>query len=283
MPDSVTEIGSSAFRDCSNLAQVQFSGNLKSVKFSAFEGCERLQTAVLPDGVEEIGNRAFTGCTALRNFYVPRDVRSIKSAVFRNCISLEGFTISPVNEYYMVEDGVLYTRDQTGLILYPGARAGRAFTIPETVKGIEEEAFGPTKYLREVTIPKNLTTDWENGMTIDGLCFMGNTLENFFVEEDNAEFASLDGVLYTASYSQLLVYPGGRTDATYVIPEGKSFGKGAFSGNQYLTYMEIPESVSMIPKDAFRGCSKLEKVKLPSTLYRIQDLSLIHISEPTRP
>lgn len=271
IPDSVKEIGYSAFSYCGNLTQVQFSRNLEIIDDEAFRGCVKLQEAVLPDSVQGFGRRVFGDCTALRSFYIPKAVRSMHPANFRNCISLEGFTISPENEYYMVEDGVLYTRDQTALLLYPGARGGRAFTIPETVKGIEEEAFGPTKYLREVTIPKNLTTDWENGMTIDGLCFMGNTLENFFVEEGNAEFASLDGVLYTASFPQLLVYPGGRTDATYVMPEGSSFGQGAFSGNQHLTYLEIPESASRIPNETFRGCHKLEKVKLPSTLYRIGD------------
>lgn len=40
-------------------------------------------------------------------------------------------------------------------------------------------------------------------------------------------------------------------------------GVDAFSGNQNLVYIDIPESVTTIDQDAFRGCSHLVFVNLP--------------------
>ena len=74
IPDSVTSIGISAFRDCTSLGSIIFGKNsqLTSIEYSAFYNCTSLASITIPDDVTFIGWNAFGGCTRL------------KSAVFKN-------------------------------------------------------------------------------------------------------------------------------------------------------------------------------------------------------
>ena len=55
--DTVTIIGDSAFRDCSNLQTVKFPNKLETVGKYAFSNCVKLKSADLPDTVETIGGK----------------------------------------------------------------------------------------------------------------------------------------------------------------------------------------------------------------------------------
>ena len=65
VPDSVTEVGD-----------------------SAFEGLSELKMVILPDGVTAIGNRAFWGCYGLSSIHIPETVRSIGKDAFLGCDAL---------------------------------------------------------------------------------------------------------------------------------------------------------------------------------------------------
>lgn len=62
VPDSVTEVGD-----------------------SAFDGLGELKMVILPDGVTAIGTRAFDGCYGLSSIHIPETVRSIGKDAFRGC------------------------------------------------------------------------------------------------------------------------------------------------------------------------------------------------------
>ena len=46
------------------------------------------------------------------------------------------------------------------------------------------------------------------------------SITDVFVEEANEEFCSIDGVLFTKDGKEMLLYPKGRTEEEYAIPEG---------------------------------------------------------------
>lgn len=81
-----------------------------------------------------------------------------------------------------------------------------------------------------------------------------NKAEEFVVDENNEVYQSIDGNLYKED--ALLLYPGGRTDAIYRIPEGtKRIGMDyefVFLSNHNLKSIIIPSSVTTIGDGEYR-------------------------------
>ena len=65
IPDSVTSIGSYAFRDCTSLTSVTIPDSVTSIGWYAFRGCDSLTSVIIPKSVTSIGNYAFQNCTSL--------------------------------------------------------------------------------------------------------------------------------------------------------------------------------------------------------------------------
>ena len=59
VPDSVEDIGISAFEGCKELNSVTISGNVRTISDRAFSGCSSLQEIEIPEGVTSIGDNAF--------------------------------------------------------------------------------------------------------------------------------------------------------------------------------------------------------------------------------
>ncbi len=84
--------------------------------------------------------------------------------------------------------------------------------------------------------------------SLHGRVFNGaQHLEAFSVEEGNEHFTVEDGVLFNHDMSELLRYPAGRKDATYEIPETIThIGGEAFRGAFHLERLTIPKQVELI-------------------------------------
>ena len=65
IPNSVTSIGSGAFRYCSGLTSVTIPNSVTSIGNSAFMGCSGLTSITIPNSVTSIGNNAFADCSGL--------------------------------------------------------------------------------------------------------------------------------------------------------------------------------------------------------------------------
>ncbi|WP_418551005.1 leucine-rich repeat protein, partial [Hungatella sp.] len=86
--NDVTEIGSRAFQDCTNLTQAEFPSGITSIRYSAFSGCENLVLTQLPDKLTSIGNNVFFNCENLALKELPSGITSIGSNAFSGCTSL---------------------------------------------------------------------------------------------------------------------------------------------------------------------------------------------------
>ena len=93
IPASVTSIGDSAFRGCSELVSVTMPNSVTNVGSYAFGNCSGLTSVTIPDSVMSIGSYAFSHCSGLTSMTIPDSVTSIGSHAFSSCSGLTSVTI----------------------------------------------------------------------------------------------------------------------------------------------------------------------------------------------
>ena len=191
LPDSVTEIGTSAFAYCRSLERINVPASLKVIEDKAFMSCTSLIEFEVPDSVEKIGKSAFAYCESLTQFKIPQELSLLEEGAFMHCSSLERFTggakpgagtagsdeeepgagsngsgdekpgeeepgVQHKKNYPVLDaDGAIYTGDGTMLLAYPCA-AGDSFSVKEGTKEIGYSAFDGAS-LKEVIFPEGLT------------------------------------------------------------------------------------------------------------------------------
>lgn len=88
-------------------------------------------------------------------------------------------------------------------------------------------------------------------------------LEDIFVSEENENYCSENGILFNKSKTELVRYPIGRIDSSYVIPDYIITTSGsAFSNCTLLTSVIIPENVKFLGKHSFYHCTSLTSITI---------------------
>jgi hypothetical protein len=82
IPDSVTNIGETAFRNCANLTNIMIPARVTSIGEMAFAACTTLNTVTIPKTVTSIGNYAFCKCTKLTSVYFTGNAPNVHSEPF---------------------------------------------------------------------------------------------------------------------------------------------------------------------------------------------------------
>ncbi len=98
IPDTVKTIGSYAFRNCSNLKKVNFGKGVESIGTGAFLNCTSIKNIDIPNNIKTIESYAFKNCTELQNMLIPSTVTTLGKELFAGCSSLEELTIPFIGE-----------------------------------------------------------------------------------------------------------------------------------------------------------------------------------------
>ena len=88
IPDGVTEIGVSAFRNCRSLTAIKIPSSVTTIGACAFDNCRNLYSVNIPQSVTSIGSSAFWYCNNIRSLVIPEGVESIEYSTFRECHNL---------------------------------------------------------------------------------------------------------------------------------------------------------------------------------------------------
>ena len=136
-------------------------------------------------------------------------------------------------------------------------------TLPESLVTLGPSAFAYCRGLTEVTIPANVAH-----ITSVPFYYASN-ISAIHVAENNAYFASENGVLFDREKTTLLEYPCGKSGAYTVPDEVTAIGNYAFSSSTGLTEITLPEGLATIGADAFQACSGLTTVNMPSAMTSI--------------
>ena len=117
-----------ASRAGSNVSVVVPS-TVKSLEPMAMYGAYGMSSLTLPEGLERICDSAL-GCNNLTSIHIPASVTTIEEA-FWFTEQLREVTVAEGNQNYTVKNGMLLTKDLTGLVKIPPMLD--SYDIPETV------------------------------------------------------------------------------------------------------------------------------------------------------
>ncbi len=262
-----------------------------SIGEGAFADCDSLRNVTIPESVKNIGENAFNSCDGLTSLTIPNSVTSIGEGAFYKCENLSSINVDANNKIYSSVNGVLYNKGRTELIVYPAGKMDASFTIPNSVTGIAAGAFAGCKYLTSILIPNSVKSIGEMAFSIcsglisvtipssvtsigDRAFFSSGKLKNISVDSNNKNYASAGGVLYNKNKTELIIYPAGKADTSFTIPNSViCITEAAFFGCESLTKVTIPSSVMDIGDEAFMNCISLGNVTVPDSVIKIGVLS----------
>ena len=110
----------------------------------------------VPDSVTSIGEMAFLGCTSLKSVKLSTGVAKIDKNAFGSCSALQEIQVAKDNPNFSSLNGVLYSKKQDTLVIYPAAKTDAAYIIPSCVTSVAMYAFSENPYLETLTIPNSL-------------------------------------------------------------------------------------------------------------------------------
>lgn len=109
IPNSVTNIGESAFDGCEGLTSISIPNSVVSIGESAFAGCKGLTSVSIPNSVTSIGRGAFQNCSRLDGIFIPKSVTNIGGYAFERCSKLKNVKVewsTPISVSYKVFSAV---------------------------------------------------------------------------------------------------------------------------------------------------------------------------------
>ena len=244
LPNSVTNIAGYAFFSCTGLTSLTMSNSVTSIGNDAFYGCTGLTSIYIPGTVTSIGSDAFYTCSGLTSISIPSSVTSIGSNAFYGCAGLTKLTIP--SSVTSLNEGV-----------FSGCSGLTSLTISNGIKSIGKWAFSGCTGLTSVDIPASVTSISERAF-LD--CFK---LSSFTVASSNANYCTVNGVIYTKDKTSVISYPPNKAGTSFTIPNTvKTIIDSALSASRNLTSVTIPSSVTTVGDFAFEDSLALKTVTI---------------------
>ena len=171
----VTNIGKSAFENCTTVKKISIWAEIEVIDDSAFKGCTSLKEISIPYETETIGKSAFENCTSLEEVTL-WTTETIGDGAFKNCTSLKEISIpyetetigkSAFENCTSLEEVTLWATKTIGESAFKGCTSLKKVTIPYEAESIGSYAFYGCTSLEEAVI---WNSDTELGTDAFGNC-----------------------------------------------------------------------------------------------------------------
>lgn len=274
----VTKISYYAFSGCTALKDVEFPETLLSIGDGAFSYCTSLTGVTVPDSVTSLEQDCFKACTAMKKVCIGKGVTNINSQAFLNCTALTEISVDADNTLYMSDEfGVLHTKDQQTLLIYPIGRTG-AYTVADTVTKIDRNAFSGCSGLTAITLPEGLVT-LEYGVFLGCTALKEVTLPDSLVTTYGGTFSGCTALERVwlgkglTNVSATMFKDCTALKEVHLPVALTSIWGSAFENCASLTAVVLPNTLTEISYAAFSGCTALKDIVLPESLKIIDGMA----------
>ena len=312
-------IAENCFSGCSGLRELHFPEALTYIGDAAFNNCPWLNDVSLGDNVEFIGRNSFVSlCFGeweedervqyvgpylihaafgesspdeeldegrhYNHLNVREGTKLIASGAINNYYEVilpESMTV--ISEYTFSDCNVVKVclPDTLQEIRHDAfsESALEMIDLPDSLQSIDDRAFYKCEYLKDITLPKDLSYLGNAVFNKTGFYYDKSNWENGFLYLNQALLQTDENIVTDETVS---VKAGTKLICGYALrnlpmlsvqlPEGvKLLGWGTFSGCKNLSEIKLPESVTVIEGEAFYECENLRSLTLPSKLMSLGD------------
>lgn len=263
IPSSIQVIEDYAFYSCSELTTVVLDNGISEIGNSVFAACVNLKDIVLqengedltnakpnqlPAGITKVSDGLFYNCLALDEVYLPSTVNEIGMLAFSNCTALETLTIEKndgsdfvmlgQNESVLESDKEGVNITKIGSYAFKDSIAMKYFNIPNSVTVIEDGIFE----MPEVTAAEKE----EKGSKLVGVSFSEH-IRN----------------LGAGMFKNCVSLDENKLDLSNV----ETMGEGIFEGCTSLTSIQLNDKITVIPKNAYKGCTGITHIDITKYTY----------------
>ena len=209
-------------------ADVAVPEGVVSVGPGAFSSNDAIESVFLPDSVQTVSISAFASCSSLRRVRLSPFTRSIEFAAFMSCVSLESIVLNESLE--KIGPSAFFCTGLTDI------------RIPASVRSVGKSAFAYCPSLSGVSFASgDVSVDSGAFSCCPGLA-------------DKDGFVIVNGTLYN--------YYG--MAPAVAVPDGVlRVSSGAFSQNDRLVSLILPESCTALEGSAVCCCASLARVSMP--------------------
>ena len=286
LPNSLTNIGESAFDGCSNLKRISLPNSLTNIGDYAFDGCSNLKGISLPRSLETIGNGAFGG-SPIEFVVIPQSVTSIGDFAFDGINEWNGNTVSSIMPTIMVFKSFSAP--------YIGNMGNVSFCVPKGANSYPHAGYEFESQMEYILHPSK---GWDGEKyTYDKLYVFGNTEALHWNSSALDELQDVTSVVFThdatgyellpklPKVTQVDVY-GGAKDDYFLYTINGSNAVFQYNGDDAETVLVagcastiIPEGTTQIRYDAFNGCVGLESIEIPNSVRYIESGAFDYCTE----
>jgi hypothetical protein len=243
-------------------AQLDFVTNNGSITITGYYGTNAIVSVPETTNgypVACIASGAFI-CGAMNALIIPDTVTNIEPMALYDCNAITNISIDAKNPAYCSVEGIVFSKDQTVLVRYPGGLAG-GYTIPDCVTTIGNSAFATDRMLSSITIPNSVTNIGASAFFYDS--FGSINVPDSVTSIGVATFSDCFVLTKVTIGTNVSIIPTNAFSAcddlvSITIPDGvTSIEPGAFSGCADLANVTLGNSVTNIGEAAFNGCAQL--------------------------
>lgn len=214
---------------------------LKKIDGDQALGMHNVEEIILPDSVEYISKGAFAYSFDLKKLHIGPNVKEIGDGAFY-ATKIAEIDLDEENEYFEYKDGLFINKQEKKLLTYDHALYEKEITIPDYIREIDKE-------------------------TLDG-----SRLETINVDEDNKDYSSINGCLYSKDGRTLYKVPEGMQQEDFEFAEGvEVLEQHSMRDNVFLDKIYIPDTVKSIEMFALPD----EEIYISKSL-QFADLQVFH-------